>query len=487
MQRTEIDGIAAFWAEGPKPFAGRITFHIGTADETLPQRGLTELVHGLVVDALTSPDTAPRVHWGSVVELTDTAFWAEGEPDRVAALLTSVCRTLADPPVDALPRVARRLQATADCAAPDPAAEHHHIRHGYRGYGRTAYDRPLLAQHTPDDIRTWATRHFVRGNAALSLTGPPPPELHLTLPDGPRHTRPPQRPAPHIGGHWYEHGHEAGHTLSLSFVMPTTHHRPALTIALDRIAREQHTGDGSLGDLELRADLTGDGRTLALITATTDEQGAATAATTLDTTLRTLAQHGPTPQEIDTYRTTGLEDLDNPACTRALVDFTADDHTAGHDHLDTHALRAFLHTLTPDTVHAALADYPRTALLGVPRHTAPTPETPLTPLPPLPAGTLTTADEYRPRLRSPLSRRTRLYIGDEGITQWWPDAAATIPWYGVAGLATDETGTATLYGENGACITYHPDWYRSGDDLHDRIRWHVPPRLRFRERGGEPI
>ncbi|WP_432071642.1 hypothetical protein [Streptomyces wuyuanensis] len=438
MQRTEIDGIATFWAEGPKPFAGRITFHTGTADETLPQRGLTELLHSLVVDSLTPPDAAPRVHWGSAVDLTDTAFWAEGEPDRVAALLTRVCRTLADPPADALPRVARRLQAALDCAAPAPAAEHHHIRHGYRGYGRTAFDRPHLAQHTPDDIRTWATRHFVRGNAALSLTGPPPPDLHLPLPDGPRHTRPPQRPAPHVGGHWYEHSHEAGHTL-------------------------------------------------ALITATTDEHGATAAATTLDTTLRTLAQHGPTPQEIDTYRTTGLEDLDNPACTRALVDFTADDHTAGHDHLDIPSLRAFLHTLTPDTVRTTLADYPRTALLGMPRHTAPATDSPLTPLPPLPAGTLTTADEYRPRLRSPLPRRTRLYIGDEGITQWWPDAAVTIPWYGVAGLSTDETGTATLYGENGACITYHPDWYRSGDDIHDRIRWHVPPRLRFRERGGEPI
>ena len=43
-----------------------------------------------------------------------------------------------------------------------------------------------LTAATVEDLQAWATRYFARGNAALWITGgPPPDDLRLDLPDGP--------------------------------------------------------------------------------------------------------------------------------------------------------------------------------------------------------------------------------------------------------------------------------------------------------------
>ncbi|WP_433789749.1 hypothetical protein [Actinoplanes sp. CA-252034] len=64
-------------------------------------------------------------------------------------------------------------------------------RHGARGYGAAAFPEFGLAGLTADDLRVWADRHFVRGNAALWITGPHLPDgLRLDLPDGERQAPP---------------------------------------------------------------------------------------------------------------------------------------------------------------------------------------------------------------------------------------------------------------------------------------------------------
>lgn len=64
------------------------------------------------------------------------------------------------------------------------------LRYGATGAGLLGMTQPGLTSLREDDVRTHAQTWFVRENAALWLTGPPPPGLALPLPSG---TVPPRR------------------------------------------------------------------------------------------------------------------------------------------------------------------------------------------------------------------------------------------------------------------------------------------------------
>jgi hypothetical protein len=82
---------------------------------------------------------------------------------------------------------------TEDSAAVHPAigallAE----RYGGRGIGLAGYREPARGALTAQDVLQWAAARFVRGAAALWLSGPPPEGLALPLPDGDPALRDPQ-------------------------------------------------------------------------------------------------------------------------------------------------------------------------------------------------------------------------------------------------------------------------------------------------------
>ena len=187
--RTEVDGVPAFWAEaetGGELRAG-LVFRVGRADETLARGGISHLVEHLALHQVGQTD----YHFNGATGPTATTFFTQGDPGEVAHFFAAVCRALRDLPMDRLATERGILRAESSGrgrAVTEPLLP---WRYGPATYGLSAYAEFGLDDLTPDDLRAWVARWFTRGNAALWVTGgPPPPRLRLDLPDGPRMAAP---------------------------------------------------------------------------------------------------------------------------------------------------------------------------------------------------------------------------------------------------------------------------------------------------------
>jgi predicted Zn-dependent peptidase len=187
---TEVDGVATVWAEAPGPLEGTLLFRTGLADETLVTAGQTHLVEHLALSTI--PDPARR--HGGFVSGTTTGFHTRGRPDEVATFLAQVCRALG-----ALPE--ERLEAEKQVLGAEAAGRPFSVwgrllawRYGAVGHGLLGLPEYGVQAATAEQLRTLVAHRLTRGNAVLSLSGPPPAGLRLDLPPG--HRQPPPALAP---------------------------------------------------------------------------------------------------------------------------------------------------------------------------------------------------------------------------------------------------------------------------------------------------
>src|SRR3954453_16158402 len=181
----EIDGVPGFWQEAPGPLSAGLVFGCGTRDETVMTIGVTHLVEHLAMT------TMPKVHHdtNAAVDLLTTEFVVTGRPDQVVAFLHGVCAGLATIPLDRLAREVGVIEAEAGMAAHPTAAALLTRRFGARDVGLESFAGPGLAGIPAEAVMAHVARFFVSGNAALWLTGRPPPGLRLLLPPGGRARR----------------------------------------------------------------------------------------------------------------------------------------------------------------------------------------------------------------------------------------------------------------------------------------------------------
>jgi zinc protease len=187
LVRTEVDGVPAFWAEAEGELQAGLVFRVGRADETLARGGISHLVEHLALHQVGQTD----YHFNGATGATATTFFTEGDPDDVAHFFTAVCRALRDLPMDRLATERGILRTESSGRARGVTEPLLAWRYGPATYGLMAYAEFGLEDLTPGDLRAWVARWFTRGNAALWVTGgPPPPRLRLDLPDGPRMAAP---------------------------------------------------------------------------------------------------------------------------------------------------------------------------------------------------------------------------------------------------------------------------------------------------------
>jgi hypothetical protein len=181
--RTEVDGVPTLWAESGAGLRAGLVFRVGRADETLPRGGITHLVEHLVLHPIGQTD----YHFNGATGPVTTTFFTQGDPEEIAQFLAAVCGVLRDLPMDRLPAergILRTEWSGRSRGIADPLGL---WRYGAASYGLPSYAEFGLNDLTPDDLRAWVARWFTRGNAALWVAGgPPPPQLRLDLPDGPR-------------------------------------------------------------------------------------------------------------------------------------------------------------------------------------------------------------------------------------------------------------------------------------------------------------
>ncbi len=73
------------------------------------------------------------------------------------------------------------------------------------------------------------------------------------------------------------------------------------------------------------------------------------------------------------------------------------------------------------------------------------------------------------------------------LMHWTEGHAHGVRWHRVVGLGILPSGARRLFGENGACIEFAADWYKSGRDLVSAVDSRVPAALHFPMDEVEPI
>ena len=180
--RTEVDGVPVFWNPADGPLQCGLVFRVGMADETLATSGITHLVEHLAMFATAARGTP----FGAFVNATQTVFFGQGEPEDVSGFLRRLCRTLCELPLDRIEAEKRVLRAEREGSMGGGMAMLRRLRFGASGHGLVGFEELGLRRLDQDDVSVWAGERFTRDNAALYLTGTPPPDLELPLGSGRR-------------------------------------------------------------------------------------------------------------------------------------------------------------------------------------------------------------------------------------------------------------------------------------------------------------
>ncbi|MGA5064659.1 hypothetical protein ACPB9E_12915 [Streptomyces exfoliatus] len=489
MQRTVINGIPLYWDDVPGPFRAWLVLGAGIEDEPFTRLGITDLALQLAVTAVR--ESGVRVDGVEfVTEVQDCSVLIDGDPEQVAEAVNRLCRVLADLPVDGLAEAVRLVSARKRRERSWEDLQERELldRYGLRGIGKIGWGFPALGAVGADDLRAWAAERFTRANAALALSGPPPKALDPRLPDGPRLERPVVHPLPGTTGHWTAVPEGFGMPVAVSFEVP----RPpagvfSVEVARNRAARDPRVARNVIGEVEILGAHAGGGRSFCWLVAQTDAEGVAEVAEGFDAVLRELAANGPTDAEVRDVERVWNERLDTGEARFRQLTAAAWQHLVGQEVQDVALVRDRLASFGPGVVRAALAAYPSTAVLTVPEGCEPGPDLPFEEVTCALDENFHEGHEYRPRLFGPVGRSERMYLSDEGLMHWTEGHAHGVRWHRVAGLGIFPSGARRLFGENGACIDFAADWYKSGRDLVSAVDSRVPAALHFPMDEAEPI
>ncbi|MCL1587943.1 MAG: insulinase family protein, partial [Actinomycetia bacterium] len=180
VTQSEIDGIPTFSVDGPRPFTAALEFRVGTYDERLPERGITHLVEHLALYSRRETEIAFNGSVGPHL----TTFWAQGHPDEVGAFLRDVATSIHELPFDRLmieAEILQREEAMTGSTQVDGILTSYF---GPFGPGAAAAWQFGLDWLGPEEITSWATRHFTADNAALVIVGESPDSWGIELPVG---------------------------------------------------------------------------------------------------------------------------------------------------------------------------------------------------------------------------------------------------------------------------------------------------------------
>lgn len=178
-----VDGVPLLRVGAPGPVRAGLIFRVGSADETLPERGLTHLVEHLALHGQLSTTQHQNGATGSTI----TQFFVHGTQAQVVAFLNDVCAALRDLPTARLETEKSILQIEAQGRRSLPDDRVRSVRYGATALARTMYREIGAEIASVETVTAWAKRWFVRGNVVAWMTTetiPSGPDLRL--PDGPR-------------------------------------------------------------------------------------------------------------------------------------------------------------------------------------------------------------------------------------------------------------------------------------------------------------
>ncbi len=472
MHQVDIDGVPVLWEESPGPFSAVLVFGVGARHESFRTVGVAHLVEHLVMSTL--PKSA--LDSNAVVDIDTTRFLATGQPDAVVAFLSQVCDALRSLPLDRLSTEAGVL--TAEEAVPDHPCLCVALgaRYGFTGPGLLDTEGPGPHSITHEHIETFVDRHYVRGNAVLVATAPPPASLRLSLPPGDR------PPAAALG-----RSHVAlpallswdGPFSTFSVVVPNLFpENTVMRVLHDRATDDLRHRRGLAYEIDWTGAWLDETTSLLAIWADAREENVAEVAEGLWTRIREISERPPTSEELDHVRATFEESVANNHHTIDRLQHSAWRLLTGLPLVTVEDTRAELAGLRPEALGTLVAD-------ALPSTVAFIPEECQVGLDGLPRrdddvdrDDPVTGRQYKRSLASIAPLRLQVTAGDQGLTLQVSDAVSTVHWNDVVGLAKRARDRVIMTADGREVPIFARD-LRHGDDLLATIDSLVPADLHF--------
>lgn len=502
IETTTVDGVPVFWTTTPGRLSANLYFRVGAADETYGALGISHLIEHLAfhweedLDPDSNGSTNPQT----------TEFWVEGSPEKVVRQLDQICASLtalADGtlPAEAIEREKKVLIAEGGTSLGEPSVgEALTARFGLERHGLAGIPAALLANITVDEVRNWTRTYFTRGNAVLTLTGPPPEGLGLRLPPGVRHPVPDTvDPVPALPGEYISGGDE----LVLSFAVPGASTADdalaGLVVAVleRRSFRTLRRESGLIYGIDSGVFLAQrDG--VFICTVRVKPEHAGEAARAVVQILRDLRDQGLDEAERAAAVQRTLDALDRPQHAEAELYDQAVSHLTGRPSQTVEQIAEQMRVVTRPDVARYLALLDETLLVGAPTEAYPEDAEPGRPgliaplLGPVP-GPEIRGKAFPVKLMARLAgapKRLRLTVGEVGVclddgnvrqVQVWEDVVA-LEW----GESDPEFPLLQVVGRNGQVVEIPVAALKGGDAAVQLIQEHVPSRLQvLRSASGE--
>lgn len=469
---ARVDGVEVRYGDSPGRLRAVLSFRVGVADETLARKGITHLVEHL---ALAGCPLRREDYNGCVTDVT-TSFMVSGDPEEVRTFLRTTTRALAALPLDRLDTERSILRTEDQGRGPSMAAIATGYRFGARRHGLVDAGDVGLPALTADEVGAWARKHFVRGNATLWLSAPPPEGLDLSaLPPGDHVAPPPVTPLEVPVPAWGPglRGAVGVSMLGTRTVALATGMR-VLEQRLHRRLRQTEGRSYQVGTAYERWNAE-DCELLVYADAQAEDTDAVREA--LAEELHRIADSGATAAEIAEelrHRARGFDDGD--AAAREAM-WQADERLLTGSDPDRPGLEEEYARLTPAAVAWAMGLAAKTAIWVVPEGHGVQDRRVL----PLPDPTARPAQGRRfKRVRGVL----KAYAGDELRVGHDEVGVATgdgwlraVRFSEVAALQVWDDGARTVWSNSGALLFLHPAGWRSGAEAMAAIDAGVDPRL----------
>jgi len=473
---TDLDGVPVLWQDAPAPLSASLVFGVGARHETFRTVGVTHLVEHLVMATL------PKSHLdrNARVDVGSTVFQATGRPEAVVQFISGVCAAIGDLPLSRLAIEAGVLEAEGGSHDHPAMCTALNDRYGLEGIGLPGTDGPGIQQVTAQHVTDHLRRFFVRGNAVLVLTGPPPAGLRVLLPEGLRPATTPvrisrRRPP---GRLTYE-----GPMPSLSIEVASMDGIDAA--ALTRILVERMTDDlrhrqGLAYEVDCSSARVDESHGVVTFWADGREGHIEKVATGMWEALRALAQEGPTLEEIAHDRA-GLEEfLADSRATQTRLEDDALRLLRGHPLLTPEEVRARHDAITPAHLRDLAVQSLTTALLQLPEGV----DVDLADLPVLDGEDQKFGDApvsgrtHRKRALALAPPSLRAVVGDAGVSLQVHGDTLTVLWDDVVGLGTGPHDRDVVAAD-GTVLELSRKYLRGADDLFATLESHIPKALWF--------
>lgn len=457
-----------FWTDAPPPFAATLVFRVGRLDESLSSAGIAHLVEHL---ALPAQAVRPELDWNGWVGPLESGFWASGNEADVIAFLGDIAARLKNLPLERIEAEKRILRAEAANFAPGPVEALASMRFGAQGIGITNWEEFGLYRLDGDAVADWARRHFTAGNAAVSMTGPPPQEFRLDLPTGTR--VPPPEPHPldlslptflKAGRGIVAISFLAERSWPLAAARGAVTHRAntllrferAIVYGVDEWSDPLSENIGHFGFVAECLDEHADEVVLALLGVLDD-----------------VASEGPSDDELSFNPLAFERDAAHGQQSDQFLFQAAMEELLGGRGEDVSTWLDEMREVTPAAAAEALRRAVETAILIVPEETS-DPPGPYRPYAPSPSAEIDGRKVPHKKVIARPFMKEHLVVSDDGISWVGKEERSSVRFADCEALLEWTSGELGLIGRDGSSLWFDPKLLKGGEEVRSLVRSKVP-------------